>query len=384
MDFKNNSFRLGKVSLIKPVIALITDSAGMMNLTWYLNQIRKQADTVKKGAMRFSIDQIDIINARFAFINRAGLRGKTRIDFNNLNLSGINGTIEDLKTLDDTTTFNVYNLGFKESSGFMIKKMNSSVILARQNIFLNSALISCDSTLLNISKFSMRADSASAFKRFTEKVKLDIVLNKSLINTSDLKYFMPFADSLNESVWLSGKIMGTISELRGRNIKLSYRNYTSLDCDFDFSGLPKIENTFLYIGVNNLRTNVKDLAQISIPGKGLLVLPESVKKLGNISFNGSFTGFTTDFVTYGEIRTSLGNIRTDVSLRPGESKKYMVKGLIKGTELNIGELTGKSQFLGNMSMQTNIDGYAYSLKKFAANLTGKIDSIEINRYVTVI
>ena len=380
MDFKNNAFRLGKVSLIRPVIALMTDSAGIMNLTWYLNLIKNPADTVKKAGLRFSIDQIEIINARFAFINRTGLKGKTRIDFNNLNLSGINGTIEDLKAIDDTTTFNVYNLGFKESSGFMVKKMSSSVILVRQNIFLNSAFINCDSTILNISKFAMSADSASSFKRFTEKVKLDILLNKSLINTSDLKYFMPFADSVNESVWLSGKIMGTISELRGRNIKLLYRNYTSLDCDFDFSGLPKIENTFLYIGVNNLKTNVKDLEQINIPGKGYLVVPEPVKKLGNISFNGSFTGFTTDFVTYGEIRTSLGNIRTDISLRPGESNKYMVKGLIRGTDLNIGELTGKSEFLGNMSMQTNIDGYAYSLKKFAANLTGKIDSIEINKY----
>ena len=91
------------------------------------------------------------------------------------------------------------------------------------------------------------------------------MLDKSLINTSDLQYFMPFADSLNESVWLSGKILGTISELRGRNIKLSYRKFTSLDCDFDFSGLPKIENAYLYIGVNSLKTNAKDLEQIIYP-----------------------------------------------------------------------------------------------------------------------
>ncbi len=107
----------------------------------------------------------------------------------------------------------------------------------------------------------MIADSADSFKNFTGKVKLDIQLDKSLINTSDLKYFVPFADSLNESVWLSGKFLGTISELRGRNIKLTYRNYTSLDCDFDFSGLPKIDNTYLYIGVNNLKTNAKRLGQ---------------------------------------------------------------------------------------------------------------------------
>jgi hypothetical protein len=381
MDFKNKSFRLGKVSLIDPVIAFITDSTGLMNLTWYLDLIRNPADTGKNSGSRISIDQIDFINARFSLINKSSPIGKTRINFNNLNLSDINGIIEDLKVLNDTTTFNIYKLGFKESCGFTVKKMSSSVILARQNIFLNSTFISCDSSIFNIPRFGLIADSASSFKNFTEKVKLDIQLDKSLINTTDLQYFMPFADSINESIWLSGKFLGTISELRGRNIKLLYRKYTSLDCDFDFSGLPKIENAYLYVGVNSLKTNAKDLEQLKLPGKEPLIIPDAIKKLGTISFNGSFTGFTTDFVTYGEIRTSQGNIRTDISLRPGESKKYMVKGLIRGTNINLGGLTGKSELLGNLSMQANVDGYAYSLKKFAANLTGRIDSIEINKYI---
>ena len=36
------------------------------------------------------------------------------MDFNNLNLTAINGIIEDLKIENDTTRFNIYNLGFKE------------------------------------------------------------------------------------------------------------------------------------------------------------------------------------------------------------------------------------------------------------------------------
>jgi hypothetical protein len=381
IDFKDKSFRLGKVSLIKPVIALITDSTGMMNLTWYLNLIKNPADTSKKTSVRFSIDQIDIADARFSLINRVNTRGKTRIDFNNLNLSGINGIIEDFKTLNDTTSFNIYNLGFKESSGFLVKKMSSSVKISKLNIFLNSAFISCDSSIFNIPKFAMTTDSSNSFKNFTDKVKLDIQLDKSLINTSELRYFLPFTDSLNESAWISGKIMGTISELRGRNIKLTYRHYSSLDCDFDFSGLPKIENTFLYIGISNLKTNAKDLEQIILPGKGPLIIPDGFKELGTISFNGSFTGFTTDFVTYGELRTSQGNLRTDISLRPEKAGRYRIKGLVTGRDISIGKLTGKSDLLGKLSMQVNVDGYAYSYKKFAGNLTGKIDSIEINRYI---
>jgi len=380
IDFKNKSFRLGRVSLVRPVIALITDSSGMMNLTWYLNLIKSPSDTTRKTGSHIAVDQIDISNARFSLINKNVLPGKIKINLNNLRLSGLNGIIEDFKSINDTTSFNLYNLGFRESSGFTVRKMNSKVIFAKQNIILNSASIICDSSIFNIPKFGLTADSSGSFKKFTEKVKLDILLDKSLICTTDLNYFLPLADSLNESVWISGKIMGTISELRGRNIKLSYRNSTSLDCDFDFSGLPNIENTFLYIGVNSLRTNAKDIQKFKRGGKELLILPEAIKNLGNISFNGSFTGFTTDFVTYGEIRTSQGNIRTDISLRPDKEGKYKIKGLLKGSNINLGELTGKSSLLGHLSMEANVDGYAYSLKKFAANLTAKIDSIEVNKY----
>jgi hypothetical protein len=56
IDFKNKSFRLGRISLIKPVITLITDSTGMMNLTWYLNLLKKPSDAVKKTGMRLNID----------------------------------------------------------------------------------------------------------------------------------------------------------------------------------------------------------------------------------------------------------------------------------------------------------------------------------------
>jgi len=380
IDFKNRSLRLGRVILVKPVFALITDSSGSMNLTWYLNLFKKQSDSTNKNKINLIIDQIDISDASFSYVKKSSIPSKTKIDFNNLKLTSINGILEDLKIINDTITFNIYNLGFHESSGFQVKRMSSSVVLSKLSYLLKSASFSCDSSIFNISRFGMISDSSSSFKNFTEEVKLDILLEKSLISTSDLQYFIPALSGINESGTISGKILGTISELRGRNIALSFRDHTSISCDFDLSGLPSIENTFIYIGVNSLKTNAEDFKYFKLPGKDSLIISDIFYKLGNVTFNGSFTGFTTDFVTYGEIRTSQGNFRTDISLRPDESKKYRIKGLLIGKDINLGELTGKKDMFGKLNMQSNVDGYAYSFKKFETNLTGKIDSIEINRY----
>jgi hypothetical protein len=380
ISLKNNTLRFGRVMVLKPVIQFVTDSSGVMNLTWFLDLLKNSSDTAKQVKNKISIDQIDISGARFSMINHTVAKSKTRMDLNNLNFIGINGIVEDLRIGSDTTSFNIYNLVFKEMSGFSVNRINCSVALAKQCIHVSSAFLNLDSSILNIPKILLTSDSSGFLKNFSKDTKLDIQLNKSLISTSDLEYFLPISPGLNESAWLSGRVFGTISELRGRDIKLSYRDYTSLDCDFDFSGLPGIENAFIYIGVNNFQTNASDIEKITIPAKGKLLVPEVLHKLGNISFDGSFTGFITDFVTYGQFRTAVGNIRTDISLRPEAIKKYRVKGLLSGNDIDLGKITGKSKFLGKLSVQANVDGYAYSLNRFSGNLTGKIDSVEINSY----
>jgi hypothetical protein len=381
LGLKNSKIRLGKVELIKPVFALITDSSGVMNLNRYLDLIKKPPSGNTKNSKGISVSELIIKDARFSLINKAGrISDSSRIDFKNLHLSEISGNIEDINIHDDTTSFEIYKLGFKEASGFRVKKINCTAKISGQNIFLNSTQINCDSSIIDIPRFSMTGDSASSFSRFNKEVKLDLLMDKSLFNTSDLKYFVPTASRVNESVWLSGSIHGSVSELRGRNIQLKFRDYTELGCDFDFSGLPAVDKAYMFIEVNNLVTNAKDFGNISIKDKGKIEIPGELYKLGNISFQGSFTGFLTDFVTYGKLQTSLGTIRTDISLRPEEKDKYKIKGLLTGTDIDLGQITDKPELLGKLSISANVDGYAYSLKKFAAGLTGKVDSVEINKY----
>jgi hypothetical protein len=380
LSFKANSIQLGKILLEKPRVSLVTDTTGLMNLTWYLNRFKKPADTTAKSKGNISIDQIDIRNATFTLINHSASSGKSRINFNNLNISSINGIIENIESKNDTTSFIIYNLTFREKCGFQVKRMSSSVEIAKQQFALSSLFLNFDSSIINISKLTVSADSSDSFKKFSEEVRLDFRLEKSLVSTVELRYFLPISDEINESVWLSGRVFGTIAELRGRNIAVEYRDYSSLNCDFDLSGLPEFENAFIYIGVNSLSTNANDLEKIVIPGKGNIVLPEVLYKVGDISFDGSFTGFTTDFVTYGKFRSKIGSISTDISLRPEESKRYRIKGLINGSEIDLGALSEKSELLGKLSISAKVDGFAYSLKKFAADLTGEIDSVEINNY----
>jgi len=380
IDFSNRVFTLGHVELTDPLAAFITDSSGTMNIKWFLSRITTPGDTTGKKKSTLDINKIDFRNARFSLINKPGEKTNTIIDFNNLSLSEINGTLENFRIFNDTVTFKVYDLSFLESEGFRVNRFNSEVLLSGKNILFNSALVNCDSSVLNFDHVRLYGDSTASFSRFIEEIKLDIILDESVVSTSDLEYFVPAVKGMNEKAFLSGRVAGTISELRGRNIKLSYGESTVLNCDFDFSGLPEIDNTFMYLGINNLKISAKDISVIKIENNDTLKIPDFIYKLGAISFNGSFTGFTTDFVAYGKLRTTEGTVSTDISFRPEESGMYKIKGLLTGNGINLGKITGKPDLLGNASFTTNVDGFAYSDKKFRCDIAGVVDSIELNHY----
>jgi hypothetical protein len=382
IDLKGKSFRLGKVSLTEPKIQLITDSTGQMNLNWYLAQLKNPADSAKKkGNTIISIEKIELNNGSFALINHEPGRKKPggKVDFGNLRLDSIKADIEDFRIGDDTTRLSIYDLAFREKSGIPVKQMRGSFMLSGPNIIFRTLFLHTDNTILNLAELSMKADSMSSFGNFIEKVKLNIQLEKSLVFTSDLRYFAAIPEGLDESISLSGKFTGTVAELRGRDVMLSYGNHTSVDCNFDLSGLPDIENAYIYIGVNKLQTNARDIEKMKIPTKKKFEVPAVLYKLGNITFSGSFTGFTTDFVTYGEFNTAQGNIRTDISLRPDESDRYRMKGLLSGSFINLGALSD-SKILGRLNVRANVDGIASSFNKFSGKLKGTIDSVEINKY----
>ena len=128
INLKTKSLTVGKLDLLNPVLGLITDSVGELNLAWYLDMLKNPANTTRKSKGVIKINEIEISNARLSLLNKIGIKSKNPIDFNNLRLLDVNGIIEDMIIRNDTTSFNLYNLGFRESRAVLqSKRLNSGV-----------------------------------------------------------------------------------------------------------------------------------------------------------------------------------------------------------------------------------------------------------------
>ena len=57
--------------------------------------------------------------------------------------------------------------------------------------------------------------------------------------------------------------------------------------------------------------------------KNATKVPFILNNLGTISFNGELSGYFTDLVTYGKLRTDLGELNTDVKITSNKEESYV-------------------------------------------------------------
>ncbi|HNT92288.1 MAG TPA: translocation/assembly module TamB domain-containing protein [Bacteroidales bacterium] len=376
-------YRFGRVDIYEPDFRMVKDSAGVMNLTEYLRTLRsdRERDSIRNTDIRFA--DIDIIDGSFLLYDSSDTAGVIpgRVNFRNMHLERINTKIRDLHIIPDSVSMVIRGLGFSESGGFISKNLDMNFAVHNNSLYFREVNLISESGTISAEEVLLAARDSSSWKDFINEVRMDIRINDSDISTSDLAYFVQPLAGIKEEVSLSGRVSGTVAGLKGRDIRMDYKSSTRLRFDFDISGLPVLDDSFLYIDFNEMQTRASDIERFSVPGKKPLKLPQVIHDLGLISYNGNFTGFTTDFVSFGRLTTERGTFATDLSLKPDGRNTFGFRGSLRTSNVDLGYIARDEEMFGGLWMHAEIDGSTESFRRLTANITGVVDSVEINNYL---
>jgi len=84
-------------------------------------------------------------------------------------------------------------------------------------------------------------------------------------------------------------------------------------------------------------------------------LPEELNRLGQLSYVGKFSGYLSDFVTYGTLSSALGSLDFDIWMKPGKAIKSEFKGKASATNFKLGQLIGE-KLIGDLTFLSSISG----------------------------
>ena len=354
---------------------------GSSNLDFIIDYFDSPAPkTPKKKKFQFLFDRIILNNVHFKYKNLKVDTVIKGVNFEDIDVTNLNGIFEKLNTNGHILQANIKNLTLKEKSGFYLKNLSTFATIDTNAIELQKLLLITNKSRLT-DYFQMKFGKFKDFNDYVNKVRMKANFKDSHISSSDIAFFTPALKNMKLDLDIDGQITGLVNNLKAKKLSLKAGRATYIKGDFSMKGLPKWEETFMDMKIEMAGTNKRDLDEIltDITGKKVKSIPEIVNKFGNVNFNGSFTGFQSDFIAYGEFKTKLGRIKSDVNMKIDKKGIPSYTGNVKTYDFNIGDLLNEKT-LGKVTSELYVKGRGTEIKDLTEQLKGDINYIDFNGY----
>ena len=353
------------------------------NLDVIIDYFDSPSTTPKKKKKPYDIkfDRIILNNIAFKYINYKYKDSlKNHVNFDNVSLKQLSGIFEGLDTKNHLLKTNIKNLTFREKSGFYLKNLTAETTVDSNKIELNKLLLLTNQTRLT-DFYQMRFKTFRDFNKYVANVRMKANFKDSHISSRDVAFFAPELDDMHLDLDVDGQISGLVGDLKSKNLSLKAGKATYIKGDFILKGLPKWKETFMDLKIEMAGTNRSDLDDVikGITNSKKSQIPTVVGKFGNINFNGNFTGFQNDFIAYGEFKTKLGRLVSDVNMKIDKNDVPSYTGTVKTYDFNIGNLLDEHA-LGRITSSLNIKGRGTELNGLKEKLSGDVAYIDFNNY----
>jgi len=386
IDLKNHHLQFDGVSL-QNLSFYLKEYCGEedINLQFLLDAFSSKDTTATPPGPKWTIDcnSFELEHSRFAYQNQHIDEAENGLDVTNLLVSAIDLHFAHVQLSGDTISGLVKNLSCIDKSGFRLQEFSGMASISPVKLLIHNLHIKTPSSNI-YTELEYNYSRFGDFLDFENKVKMNYVFSPSNVNFKDIAYFAHDLIGMDFLLGVTGEVHGAVNNMKGKNLALLFGNDTKFKGNVSISGLPDIDETFLHVDVDELITTRNDINKIPLPPfekHEHLEVPPNIAYLGKIKFKGSYTGFFSSFVAYGNFNTDLGRISSDISIKKDEEHHTMkYNGQITSSDFDIGKFIDKGDIVGKLTLDAHIDGRGFKKTELNATLEGLVKSVELNQY----
>ena len=383
--FKNDSFRLelGVVQIENPTYYLHQQAGDSITNVSKVFQNLSSNDTSSNNLhLEITSSQISINDGVFVWDNENYEELDFGISWDHVGLKKINADITNFEMINDSFNAHINHLSGLEKSGFQVDNFAGNAIFSTTTTQVENLKITTPHSQIS-GDLIYEYDSIASYAEFIDQVYMRYELDTSLVSFTDIAYFAPPLQGMDYKITVFGKERGPVNDMKFQDIFLSYGSSTVLNGRIFISGLPNIESTSFNCRIKQLKSNHQDLATIKTypftDGK-TIAIPNFLKNAGDIFFNGNFSGFYNNFVTYGTFQSDNGKVSTDLKLAQEDSGTIFYDGKISTVNFDLAQLTNKPDMLGKASINIDIEGQNLDFETINTKLKGTASAFDFMGY----
>ncbi|MFY8020997.1 MAG: hypothetical protein ACOVP1_07365, partial [Bacteroidia bacterium] len=343
-----------------------------------LNAFMDPNDTIPPDPLAppfiLELKNLECMDTRFVMVDSTEEFYTEGYDPFNMEVTDINFRSRNFQIIEDSLRFDLHNFTCKEKSGFAINRMEAIATVSSTTIRLDKMEMVTKHSVLR-DYFSLDYKSWDDYSDFENKVRFRINLRESDVDFKDIVYFAPFLKEYDYKARVSGLAKGPLANLDISKIKASHGKDTYFEGSARLTGLPDIDHTFMDIEADYASSNAAEVQTISG-----IEMPQMLNILGKVVYKGRYTGFYTDFVSFGDIETRFGNIKTDLNMKlPDDVMDASYSGSLQVTHFDLGGFL-ENKSLGLISLSGSVNGKGFDLNHLHSVFDIEASEFDFNQY----
>ncbi|RYE37028.1 MAG: translocation/assembly module TamB [Sphingobacteriaceae bacterium] len=333
--------------------------------------------TVKLGKVAFADNDIQ-------FDNNAQKALPKGIDYNHLNLKGLQVDADDILYSPTTISGKINQFAFAEKSGVQIKNFRTTFLYGQKQSFLKNLYLETPGTIIR-DYIEVRYPSIADISKNLGQLQLNADFKDSKLAFKDVLNFVPtlantppFKGNPNGSLNINGKITGKVNDLTIQNLNITGLGQTKINASAHLKGLPDVDKAYFDLNIKDFSTTARDIARLAPAGS----IPASIRIPESLGLKGTFKGSLKNFNTNLALRSSYGNINAIAGMKSGAKKGSEVYNAnVNMNNFNVGRLIKQEKTVGRLTLNAKVNGSGTSIKNANAQFSANIVRADVKGYV---
>ncbi|MDR2622710.1 MAG: translocation/assembly module TamB domain-containing protein [Dysgonamonadaceae bacterium] len=374
-------WRINSVQLYTFQFNLSKETSGSPLNIQYILDIFAGPDSIKdENLIDLQIKSINLSGGSFSYREKDAPETPGKFNLKSFQLDDIASKINvrNFKS-DQALDIIVKRLSFKEKNGFRIKQFAFDLKAGKEKAIMNQLSLELENTSLKIKDIEADYSKEPKLENAVFRLKID----NSDVYLKDLGSFVPALSQFEDKINVAGDFSGTTDNLNIQNLCFRYYNHLMFKTNANIKNLFNSNPETIFI---DCRIDDSFFSPVAIErivnnfGKNPFKLPETIRKIKSMNFQGNITGNPTDLSTNGTLDSEMGTLVANVTLATEDRNTLIFKGKIASPKLSLVTLTGSNDY-GQTIFDVGFNIKQQTDKRFAGSIDGHVEQFEYRGHI---
>ena len=331
--------------------------------------VAKLQNPNKKSDFRLYISDIDATNLDFCYTTLRPRLPEYGMDYGDIRIMNVDAHLEDFSVIKGAVRGDIKHFAADERSGIRIDDLSGRMYVFDGFIHVDDLRIKTPYSSLYMPRMHINGEDWLQYKDYINNVQMDMVVANSSISSTDIGYFAPALRNWGITLRdVDVTFAGTVADFEATARNVALGEGSSIDATAHVTGQPEWRTANYVVGVEDMHITSADVNMLL---KAVLKspLPDKVMDIINrvdwADMRATFGGSFDSFRVAGNVNSSVGALRADVSLDKLRNSRYRINGMAKSSSLALGTLL-------NLPKMGRIDATVNTAATFGSMASGGV------------